>query len=105
MDASKWFNFYSFDVMGELSLGKSFNMLGSDKEHLVMKTLHTFMSMLGIFAHVMWLFRIFTALPILSADTAKYQRWVRENVRKRMEVSRPSLLPMVKSAATCTRSF
>lgn len=53
MDASLWFNFYSFDVMGNLSLGESFGMLDRGKEHFVMTTLHDFMFMLGVFGHVM----------------------------------------------------
>ncbi|ROW07794.1 hypothetical protein VMCG_03516 [Cytospora schulzeri] len=85
MDASLWFNFYSFDVMGDLSLGESFGMLDRGKEHLVMTTLHDFMSMLGIFGHIMWMLRIFTSLPVVSAGTAKFKTWVREMVLKRMD--------------------
>lgn len=85
-----WFNFYSFDVMGDLSLGESFGMLDRGKEHWAMTKLHAFMSMVGIFGHIMWMFRVFTSLPILSAGTAKYKGWVREMVQKRMEVSRRS---------------
>lgn len=86
MDASLWFNFYSFDVMGDLSLGESFGMLDEGKGHFVMETLHGFMFMLGVFSHVMWAFRIFANLPIVSAGTAKYKTWVKDMVQRRMEV-------------------
>jgi hypothetical protein len=32
VDASLWFNFYSFDVMGDLAFGSSFDMLTSGKK-------------------------------------------------------------------------
>lgn len=88
LDASRWFNFYSFDVMGDLSLGESFGMLDRGVEHYAMKTLHGFMFMLGVFAHVMWAFRIFGALPFVSAENAKFKAWVATQVKKRIDVSR-----------------
>ena len=33
MNIAKWFNFYSFDVMGDLAFGKSYKMLKSGEEH------------------------------------------------------------------------
>lgn len=32
VDASLWFNFYSFDVMGDLAFGSSFDVLASGKK-------------------------------------------------------------------------
>lgn len=85
MDASLWFNFYSFDVMGDLSLGKSFGMLDRGKEHYFMTTLHDFMLMVGIFGHIMWMFCFINGLPVVSAGTAKFKGWIREMVQKRMQ--------------------
>ncbi|ROW14224.1 hypothetical protein VPNG_04226 [Cytospora leucostoma] len=85
LDAALWLNFYSFNVMGDLSLGESFGMLDNGKKHFVMETLHHFMFMLGVFGHVMWMFRIFTSLPVVSAGTTKYKAWVRKMVQKRMD--------------------
>lgn len=93
MDASLWFNFYSFDVMGDLSLGESFEMLDRGKEHFFMTTLHGFMFMLGVFGHIMWMFCILNSLPAVSAGTVKFKDWIREMVQKRMQVSRQSPPP------------
>ena len=38
MDVSKWFNYYSFDVMGDLSFGKSFNMLVDGKDSYICRS-------------------------------------------------------------------
>lgn len=39
INASKWFNLFSFDVMGDLGFGKSFNMLESGETHWAIKLL------------------------------------------------------------------
>lgn len=85
LNASLWFNFYSFDVMGDLSLGESFGMLDRGESHFAMRTLHGFMFMLGIFSHVMWAFRIIGNLPIVGAENVRFKAWVAEQVKKRIE--------------------
>jgi cytochrome P450 family 628 len=87
LDASLWFNFYSFDVMGDLSLGESFGMLDRGKAHFAMQTLHSYMFMLGVFSHVMWAFRIVGNLPIVGAENVRFKAWVAEQVTKRIEAS------------------
>ncbi|KUI60512.1 Tryprostatin B 6-hydroxylase [Cytospora mali] len=85
VDASLWFNFYSFDVMGDLSLGRSFEMLDSGKAHFFMKALHEFMFMVGVFSHIMWAFRTINATPIVNSASVKFKAWVKESLQKRMD--------------------
>jgi tryprostatin B 6-hydroxylase len=40
VDISKWFNFFGYDVMGNLAFGKDFNMLHSGKEHFAISLLN-----------------------------------------------------------------
>lgn len=87
LNASLWFNFYSFDVMGDLSLGESFGMLDRGESHFAMRTLHSFMFMLGVFSHVMWAFRVIGNLPVVGAENVRFKAWVAEQVKKRIEVS------------------
>lgn len=87
LNASLWFNFYSFDVMGDLSLGESFGMLDRGEVHYAMRTLHSYMFMLGVFGHVMWAFRIIGNLPFLGDENVRFKAWVAEQVKKRIEVS------------------
>lgn len=89
LDMSMWFNFYSFDVMGDLSLGESFGMLDRGKPHWFMESLHNFMLSLGIFGHIMWAIHIFNKLPVVSSENAKFNSWVSKAVEKRMKVSQP----------------
>ncbi|KAK7738105.1 hypothetical protein SLS63_002438 [Diaporthe eres] len=85
LNASLWFNFYSFDVMGDLSLGESFGMLDRGEVHYAMRTLHSYMFMLGVFGHVMWAFRIIGNLPVLGDENVRFKAWVAEQVKKRIE--------------------
>jgi len=48
VDVSKWFNLYSFDVMGDLAFGKSFGMLQSGEEHYAVKLLQEGMEPMGL---------------------------------------------------------
>ena len=74
LNASLWFNFYSFDVMGDVAFGKSFEMLEKGKEHFTVKLLHEGMKAFGIFSSVPW------ALPMASkipGAAEGYQRLIK----------------------------
>lgn len=91
MDMALWFKFYSFDVMGDLSLGESFGMLDLNKPHWVMHSLHAFLVSMGIFNHCMWALLLVQKLPVVSAENAKFKNWVAMMVDKRMKVSVESI--------------
>lgn len=89
MDVSRWFNYYSFDVMGDLSFGKSFNMLVDGKDAYILKQLHADMKMIGLFSHLIWLFPFFKRIPGINADYLNFWKWVDTQVEDRIEVSQP----------------
>ncbi|KAH7014166.1 cytochrome P450 [Microdochium trichocladiopsis] len=81
LNVSDWFNFYSFDVMGDLAWGKSFGMLRDGIKHYFMKSLHADMTSVGIFTHLVWLFPIFKATPILNATHLEFWGWVNSQMK------------------------
>lgn len=87
LNISDWFNYYSFDVMGDLSFGKSFNMLTDGKDTYFLKQLHADMKMIGLFSHLTWLFPFFKRIPVVNLDYLKMWNWVGNRVRERIEVS------------------
>ncbi|KAF7540210.1 hypothetical protein G7054_g1607 [Neopestalotiopsis clavispora] len=89
VNVTDWFNFYSFDVMGDLAWGKSFNMLRDGIKHYFMKSLHADMTNVGLFSHLVWLFPIFKATPILNAENKKFWSWVNKQVADR-KMMKPS---------------
>ncbi|OQE44781.1 hypothetical protein PENCOP_c002G03928 [Penicillium coprophilum] len=78
INIAQWFNYYSFDVMGDLAFGKSFNMLIDGKDAYILKQLHADMKMIGIFGHITWLFPFFKRIPLINADYLKFWKWVDE---------------------------
>ncbi|KIW12678.1 hypothetical protein PV08_09956 [Exophiala spinifera] len=97
IDMATWFNFYSFDVMGDLAWGKSFHMLRDGIKHYFMLCLHADMMNIGLFSHLLWLFPIFKATPILNRTHKRFRKWVRDQVaeRKRTTPDRPDVFSWI----------
>jgi hypothetical protein len=87
MEISRWFNYYSFDVMGDLAFGESFNMLVDGKDAYILKQLHADMKSIGLFSHATWLFPFVKRIPGLNAEYLKFWSWVGERVNSRIKVS------------------
>lgn len=71
-DASAWSMYYSFDVMGEVGLGKDFNNLSSGQEHPAIKGVHDHMTMLGILSTVPWLLNVLSSIPGAAAGYSSF---------------------------------
>ncbi|KAH8593673.1 cytochrome P450 [Bisporella sp. PMI_857] len=93
LNVTDWFNFYSFDVMGDLAFGKSFNMLKDGVKHYFLKSLHADMTNIGYLSHTLWLFPFLKTTPILNAEHLKFKKWVETQVKERreMKLSKPDI--------------
>jgi hypothetical protein len=87
IDMTTWFNFYSFDIMGDMAFGKSFNMLRDGVKHQFMTTLHSSMINIGIFSHMLYLFPVFKGTPVLNHEYKKNEAWIKDQVETRKKVS------------------
>ena len=85
MDMSKWFNLYSFDVMGDLGFGKSFHMLESGELHWSIKLLNEGMDPMGLCLPP-WVFRVLTAIPGAAAGYWKFIAYCSNQLDERMAV-------------------
>ncbi|KAJ5100598.1 cytochrome P450 [Penicillium angulare] len=85
MEMTRWFNYYAIDVMGDLSFGKSFDMISDGKDKYFYTQLHADMKMIGLFGHLMWLFPFFKRIPVINADYLKFWGWLDEQVQQRRE--------------------
>jgi hypothetical protein len=83
---SRWFNYYSFDVIGDLTFGKSFDMLITGKDAYMLKTLHKQMQSLGPFLHSIWILALFKLIPGLNNSYLEYFEWVKDQVENRIKV-------------------
>ena len=86
-DLFLWFN---FDVMGEVVLQKSFDMLGTTQWRYIIGLLHSALSLLGPLSPVPWavqvVFRVFPRVGILKGWFATVA-CCEEQIRDRVEVS------------------
>ncbi|KAM0335212.1 hypothetical protein ACHAQA_000254 [Verticillium albo-atrum] len=85
LNVSNWFNFYSFDVMGDLAFGKSFDMMKDGIVHYYMAAVHTSMLAVAAFSHLVWIFPLFKEVPGLNNDHLKFQAWLEQHVKQRRE--------------------
>nr|P0DPA4.1 RecName: Full=Cytochrome P450 monooxygenase FCK2; AltName: Full=Cytokinin biosynthesis protein 2 [Fusarium pseudograminearum CS3096] len=80
IDASLWFNFYSFDVMGDLAFGRTFDMLKNGTAHPFMELVHSNMLTAGSLSHLPWIFPLLKRIPLLNQKTLEFQGWLKQQV-------------------------
>ncbi|KIY02863.1 uncharacterized protein Z520_01328 [Fonsecaea multimorphosa CBS 102226] len=85
MNMSKWFNLYSFDVMGDLAFAASYGCLEAGEMHWAIKLLSDGMDLLGFWLPC-WIFRILLAIPGAAADHWRFINYCSEQLDKRMEM-------------------
>ncbi|KAL5339787.1 cytochrome p450 monooxygenase [Aspergillus crustosus] len=85
LNITQWLNYYSFDVMGDLAFGKSFDMLLGGKDHYFLSVLHFNMRLLAIVGPPAWIAPIFTRTPVLNAEANRFWKFIGEQVTKRIE--------------------
>jgi hypothetical protein len=91
IDMGRWFNYYSFDIMGDLTFGKSFEMLVTGQDSYMLSTLHNDLQSLGPFLHVMWFIPFFKMIPGLNNSYIAFWKWLYEQVDTRSKVICPTL--------------
>ena len=86
VNASLWFNFYSFDVMGDLAFGQSFSMMKSQKQHFALKVLQAGMHSLGILTPIPWIFPILRKIPGAAKGLKMFTKYIEEQAEIRQKV-------------------
>ena len=86
MNVTQWFNYYAFDVMGELAFGKGFDMLAEGKDQYFMAQLRESMTVIGLTSHLSWLLPFFKRVPGVNAGYINKIKWLSEQVENRIRV-------------------
>jgi hypothetical protein len=81
-----WFNFYSFDVMGDIGFSRSFGMVEKGEEDPMIKLLHASMQPLAIFSHLTWGLALATRTKTGAKPMVEHIEWTREVLKKRVKV-------------------
>ncbi|KAL2044707.1 hypothetical protein N7G274_002481 [Stereocaulon virgatum] len=94
VNVSRTFNFYNFDVMGDLAFGQSFNMLTLSEYHSVVKLLHKGLQGLG-YHFPTWFFRIMIAVPRLDDEWSEFMHYCSKEMQDR--ITRGTSTPDISS--------
>ena len=82
-----WFRFYVFDVIGDLALGKSFNMLTEKNWHHSIAMMTRFMELVGRSSPVPWATRLGNAIPGISQGWNDWLAYCKRRMQERILVS------------------
>ncbi|KAF9889645.1 hypothetical protein FE257_007153 [Aspergillus nanangensis] len=84
VDISKWFNLWSFDVMGDLAFGRPWGMLESAEEHWAIKLLNEGQDFLG-YALPPWFARLLIlSIPGIMGSYTRFIRYCADQMKDRM---------------------
>lgn len=86
LNISMWFNFFTFDIVGDLAFGNSFNMLRDGIKHKFLEEAHVSATLMGMFRRTLWLMPIFKGTPLLNNQWQSFQAWLRDTVENRRKV-------------------
>ncbi|EKG20849.1 Cytochrome P450 [Macrophomina phaseolina MS6] len=84
VDVSAWFNYLSYDVMGDLAFGKSFGMLERGEEHFAVNLLNEGMQPFALMLPA-WAFRLLAAIPGAAAGYWKFIKYCSDQLDERMK--------------------
>lgn len=86
LNVSKWFNYFSFDVMGDMAFGESFRMLDTGDTHFVIPLLQQGLDGLNIGPAVPWIFYFMGIVPIITRPYFNFIAWSNAQAEKRKTV-------------------
>ncbi|KAF1920436.1 cytochrome P450 [Ampelomyces quisqualis] len=78
-----WFNFYSFDVMGDVGFSRSFGMMEKGEEDPMIKLLHDSLSPMSIFNHINWALNLATRTEAGAKALVDHIDWTGKVLQER----------------------
>ncbi|PLB36079.1 cytochrome P450 [Aspergillus candidus] len=84
-NASDWFKYFAFDVMGDVGLGKEFHMMTSEQNRWIPPLLEAGMADVGTTTPVPWLGSILMRLPKAGQHAKAWLDFVGSQVKERVE--------------------
>ncbi|KAM0798207.1 cytochrome P450 [Usnea florida] len=102
-----WFYWFSFDVMGDLALAKSFDMLIDEKWHYAILMMRDFMWLLGPFSPIPWLARLGFGIPGVAHGWKSWIVWCKQRMSERIlkDVEKPDVSSWLIKASIENKSL
>ncbi|KAL6854541.1 cytochrome P450 [Trichoderma novae-zelandiae] len=85
IDVTKYFMYFSFDVMADVGFSKDFHMLESTSYHPAIKGVHKTMSFIGVLSTVPWLIYMIGSIPGLTTFN-RFSMWCHDEVSEKRKV-------------------
>jgi cytochrome P450 family 628 len=100
VNASDFFNWFSFDVMGDLTFGQSFGGLEQQRTHWAITAIHDSNAALGLLGPIPWLIHLMTKLPNFMNPMYKLLLFSEQSVekRKQMDLKEPDIMSHILTA-------
>jgi tryprostatin B 6-hydroxylase len=86
INVTQWFNNYSFDIVGDLAFGQSFDMLENNSNHWAVQLLAEGFKPLA-YSLPTWLFRLAQCIPGATKDWFRFLDFCRGRMLRRIQVS------------------
>ncbi|KAL7957942.1 cytochrome P450 [Trichoderma compactum] len=85
VDVTKYFMYFSFDVMADLGFSKNFNMLESTSIHPAIKGVHDTMWFIGLLTTIPWMLYMVGSTPGLNS-LSRFSIWCHEQLDEKRNV-------------------
>ncbi|KAL4965811.1 cytochrome P450 [Aspergillus stella-maris] len=85
IDITRWMNYYSFDVMGDLAFGKSFDMVIDKRENYMLSIMHKHMGTFARIGLLTWALPVLVRIPLLNHQNHKFWKFVGDQVSWRLK--------------------
>lgn len=86
INISEWVDKYTFEVMGQLTFGKPFNMLKERKEAYFLHVIRQDMNAIGYLINLPWLSYLFMRIPGLNQNHLSFWKWIENEFAQRIAV-------------------
>ncbi|KAI0506267.1 cytochrome P450 monooxygenase-like protein [Xylaria bambusicola] len=83
IDITKWFTFFTFDIMESLAFNKSSNMLAGGNEGYALRSIRGEVYNLAFFSHLPWLLPFLKRIPLLNHSYLQFWAWVQDQINER----------------------
>jgi cytochrome P450 family 628 len=100
VNVSKWMNFYSADVMGDLVFGRSFNALISRTSHFALNIIHESGKVLGTAGVIPWFLYLLSKVPQSLSPLEKLIQFSEQcfTERKNMKIAEADVMSHLLAA-------
>lgn len=86
VEITQWTQYYSFDVMGEITFKKDFRQLEEGTEHYAITAMHAQLEQIGLLGSIPWLMHLLVRIPGLAGPHAIFDKYCVKQVEQRKAV-------------------